>query len=620
MLFSPRKKQQLYFKYSMLCGSLIILLISSCSPHHYHEQTDKRVAAIIAAKQREGLGQAQPFTISAAEIQLRQQLLQGQNLPISGPASLGSKYLTTPKHWPEQPSPEPATATTQNLPLALDLVTAMQVAAHHSREYQAAKEKLFRSALALDYQHNAFSTLANGQLEGEYLQDRSGQTTEGTRGSVSGGVTRLLKSGISLTTQLGFDLVRMLQPGNDASSALNADASITIPLLRGSGRHIAAEPLTQAERDTLYAVWTFERYKQEFAVSIMANYLGVLQAEDQLYNQEQNYKGLVISTRRAKRLAQAGKLPQIQVDQALQNELRARERWITARASLASAHDEFKLLLGLPPDATMVLDRSELNQLETDIRQRLKLLFSPFPEEQALAADSPVKLIEPDPTLAGPLELDYATASHIALVERLDLKLVTEQVSDAQRQVVIAADALRPELTLFGSVATGTSRSIAALQSDNSNRLNFDEGTYQALLTLDLPFDRTTEAIAYRDSFITLEEAVRAVQELEDEIKLEVRDNLRQLEETRSSLRIQDLAVKLAARRVRGAQLQLQAGRAEMRDLLDAQEALLSAKNALTSAMVNYRLAELTLQRDLGVLKVDNNGLWQEATLKKANS
>ena len=615
-----QNKQQNFLSGAALISSLIILLICGCSPPHYREQTDSRVASIIAAKQREGLGQEQAFTISPAETQLRKQLLRAQHLATSGPASFGSDLLDPPPHWPEQINQKSETPPAPNPSLTLNLIDALKVAAHHSRDYQSAKEELFRSALALDYQQNAFSFQANAQLEGEYLQNRSGRTTEGVAGSVTSGVTRLLKSGISLTTQLGWDLVRMLQPGSDISSGLYGDASITIPLLRGAGRHIAAEPLTQAERDTLYAVWTFERYKQEFTVTVIANYLGVLQAEDLLYNQKQNYQGLVISTRRASRLAAAGKLPQIQVDQALQNELRARERWISARLSLASARDEFKLLLGLPTDATMALDRHDLSTLQQDLRQRLSTLFQPFPAELAAAADSPVQLIEPDPELAGPLELDYATASHIALQQRLDLKIVTAQVVDAQRQVVITADALGTELTLFGSAATGTGRTIAALQPDNSNRLKFDEGTYQALLTLDLPFERRAEAIAYRDSYIALEQAVRTVQELEDQIKLEVRNNLRQLEQTRSSLRIQDLAVKLAARRVRGAQLQLQAGRAEMRDLLDAQEALLSAKNSLTSAMINYRLAELALQRDLGVLKIDNDGRWQEYTPKKANS
>ena len=56
----------------------------------------------------------------------------------------------------------------------------------------------------------------------------------------------------------------------------------------------------------------------------------------------------------------------------------------------------------------------------------------------------------------------------------------------------------------------------------------------------------------------------------------------------------------------------LEAGRAEIRDLLEAQEDLLSAQNALTAAITTYRVAELELQRDMGVLKIDEKGLWEE--------
>ena len=49
----------------------------------------------------------------------------------------------------------------------------------------------------------------------------------------------------------------------------------------------------------------------------------------------------------------------------------------------------------------------------------------------------------------------------------------------------------------------------------------------------------------------------------------------------------------------------LEAGRAEIRDLLESQEDLLSAQNELTAAIISYRVAELELQRDMGVLQVN---------------
>jgi outer membrane protein TolC len=89
-------------------------------------------------------------------------------------------------------------------------------------------------------------------------------------------------------------------------------------------------------------------------------------------------------------------------------------------------------------------------------------------------------------------------------------------------------------------------------------------------------------------------------------------NDLRSLFEARENLFIQAQAVRLAQKRVKSVNLFLEAGRAQMRDLLEAQDSLLGAQNSLTSAVVNYRVTELELQRDMGLLKVDENGLWQE--------
>jgi hypothetical protein len=54
-------------------------------------------------------------------------------------------------------------------------------------------------------------------------------------------------------------------------------ASVTQPLLRGSGRQIVQENLTQAERNALYQIRSFNRYRQTFVVSIVNDYYRVLQ-------------------------------------------------------------------------------------------------------------------------------------------------------------------------------------------------------------------------------------------------------------------------------------------------------------------------------------------------------
>jgi len=336
-----------------------------------------------------------------------------------------------------------------------------------------------------------------------------------------------------------------------------------------------------------------------------------LQQFDQLRNAEENYRRLIASTRRASRLADAGRLPEIQVDQARQDELRARNRWISAREAYERRMDTFKTWLGLPTDAAIELDPNELKRLAAAGDMLEPATRPDEPRPQAPPADAPIELLEPRQADAGPLELEEARAIDLALEQRLDLRVAIGRVDDAQRRIAVAADGLRPDLTLLGSASLGERRALASSDLENAN-LRFSEGRYSALLGVDLPLERTAERNVYRNSLIDLEQAVRDVQDLEDQIKLEIRSNLRSLLEARESLRIQAEAVKVAERRVASTDLFLQAGRAEVRDVLEAQEALISAQNALTSAVVQYRVTELALQRDLGVLEIDENGLWRE--------
>ena len=52
----------------------------------------------------------------------------------------------------------------------------------------------------------------------------------------------------------------------------------------------------------------------------------------------------------------------------------------------------------------------------------------------------------------------------------------------------------------------------------------------------------------------------------------------------------------------------LQAGRATQRNVLDAEDALLRTRNALTGALVTHTIAGLEFERDVGTLVVDEEG------------
>jgi len=161
---------------------------------------------------------------------------------------------------------------------------------------------------------------------------------------------------MELTSALAIDLAHLLTQGGASSLGQQADMTISIPLLRGSGKHIITESLTQAERDVVYAMYDFERFKRTFAVDIAGEYLNVLRQVDQVRNAENNYRSKIRLSRYSRRTADAGRLSEFEADQAVQSELSARNGWISAMERYKNQLDIFKNVLGLPPDAEIEPD------------------------------------------------------------------------------------------------------------------------------------------------------------------------------------------------------------------------------------------------------------------------
>ena len=560
--------------------TLFLTLLTGCRSASWHrEKADRAAQANITGAQQAALGRTEAVTLETAADALRTRLLQDHDLPGLLPAQ------DLPREQPALPDP-----------FALDPVTALQVAARHSRSFQQAKEQLFSTALGLDLEQSAFRAAFSSELALNFEEDRSGdETVRGVTASAPLRATRTFQNGAAWTGSLAVDLVRLLTQGSASSVGILADTGITMPLLRGSGREIAAEPLRQAERDMLYAVMEFERFKKSFAFDIFSSYLEVLQAASQIENAEQNYESLTQSRKRARRLTDAGRLPAFQYDQTVQDELRARNRWIDAREQYASRLDRFKFDIGLPPDARILLDDAILPELVDAL----------LPAADAADAAASAETLTPDPE----------GAIRMAIENRLDLQIARMRTEDAARRIVVAEDAFRPEVTLGGRVRAGESRANLGAAGQDNARLDLGERRSSAFLHVDLGFDRRRERIAYRRALIALDAAHREAAQLEDRVKLEIRDALRRLHQTREALQIQQQAAALAEQRVHSTDMFLQAGRAQIRDVLEAREALVNARNALTSAAVNHRLAQLRFQRDADLLEMSIDGTLQEQQL-----
>jgi len=468
---------------------------------------------------------------------------------------------------------------TSNAVLCLSLTDALRVAARNDRRYQKLKEDVFLRALELDYQQYAFETSFSGMmlalLSGDPGIRKASESTEA-------GFTRRLPDGTDLVGRLALDVVSLLRD-DWRSVALSGDLTVTVPLMRGAGREIVREPLTQAERNLVSAIHAYQHYRQTYAVSVANGYFTVLQLEQQFKNALENERRLNENSRRAEMWFEAGRMQRIQVDQARTDLLKAGESVIATRKNFNAQMDAFKMAIGLPPEGNVTLDSDQLYRLEMQketMAQTNMSAINDFPDEKE--------------------------ACRIALAERHDLYIVRSQLEDTARGVKIAADALRADVALTGGLTMDRMR----VTGDGS----FDgEETLSGGLRAGFPWDRRKERNAFKRQLIALEQTKREVEAQEDNVKLTVRNGLRNLVAARASYKNQVEAMKVAKLRVESNNLFLQSGRSSMRDILEAESALLSARNALCAAVIEWHMSDLELRRDMGVLEISETGVWRDA-------
>ncbi len=450
----------------------------------------------------------------------------------------------------------------------LSLADCMEIAAENHRDYQFRKEQLYIRALDVTLERWRLGWIPNGGGGG----DLSGMGLEASSasGEVGAGFTKVLGTGAVLVGDIGLSVFQDLLSGNGWDATSNLSLLFTQPLMRGAGRLIVNEPLTQAERSLVYEVRAFERFRRVLAVDIAAQLLRILQQENTIRNEEQNFESLQAIRLRNEALSEAGRLSDIQVDQASQDELRAVTRLIDVRQDYQAQMDNLKLFLGLPPEVEISIRNGELERLAQT------------------CFDRP--------------ELDSLHAVEVALANRPDFLTTVDEVIDAERRSRVSANALEMGLDIVSSVEANSA-------TGQPLKYNFKDVSWSLGLSLDLPVNRLPERNAYRTALITWQRRVRDAALFEDQLAVQLRDELRNLKSRRETFAVQETAVALAGKRVESAQLNQKAGRASTRDFLEAQNALISSQNAEVRALIDYTLARLTLVLDMGLLRVGEDGI-----------
>ena len=525
-----------------ISACLAILFLGGCSTGFYKKRADKGVYEILKKVENDIFGESSGFSIDT---------------PTSGKKTKDVTALKLLK------------SRNKGGEITLSLDQALGYAIKNSREYQSEKEKLYLTALNLTGERHNFRPSFFGRTRAESNRLSDGERT-GTA-STDLGINQALRTGGSLGISIANDLLRYFtgDPRRSAASVLNLN--VTQPLLRGAGSKIAAERLTQANRNVVYAVRDFSHFQNTFSVEIVNDYFDLLQLKNVIFNEYNNYE-----SRRANKEYLTARVdresPEAQGD-AKQDELQAKNRYISSITSYRNALDRFKITLGLPQPTNLRLDDTEIDLI------------------RAAGAKS--------------LYLGSQEGFLVALDNRLPLFNQIDRFEDNKRQVAIAANQLKADLNIIGS---------SSLNSDGgpTDYADFDFKNVRTSvgLQLNLPLDRLRERNDYRATLINFESATRTLGQNFDELRNLLDRRIRELEQFRQSYQIQQNAVVLAKNRVEGNQLRLKAGTVIFRRLSESQDALISTQNAETRALVDYLGARLNLLIDLGVLQSDQKRYW----------
>lgn len=276
-------------------------------------------------------------------------------------------------------------------------------------------------------------------------------------GVIDANARRFFTTGADLTVGLANSILWQLSgPDTNATTTL-LDFTLVQPLLRRAGRDRVMETLTLAERTLLANVRQLERYRQGFYMDIMTGagqqpgptrrggffgtpglggftgvggggfggvggaafggggaggaaagggagagtaggFLGLLQAQQIIRNQEANIAALRNSLAQLEAFRDAGRIDFFQVEQVRQQVFQSTSQLLTTKRAYQDALDSFKRDLGLPPDVVIriedpMLDKFKLidplvvtaqNQV-TDIQRSVgTLITSLLPQEPPL--------------------------------------------------------------------------------------------------------------------------------------------------------------------------------------------------------------------------------------------
>jgi outer membrane protein TolC len=256
----------------------------------------------------------------------------------------------------------------------------------HSREYQAAIQTVYLSALSLTLNRFEFYLHWLGTNDTNWTHFGSGPDESNLLTSNSlFGFTRAFAAGGQLLAEVANNITAQFAGPDTVAVTSNILVNFTQPLLRGFGRQVRMEALVENERTLLYAIREFARFRKSFTLNLFTSqYLSLLSQEQGIRNARANIESSEQSYRLNQALYELQAIGSVQVDQTYLQLQSARSVLIQAERGFQTSLDQYKLILGLPPGLPVRLDDSLLKPFEltdpaiTELQKELEAFLAGY--------------------------------------------------------------------------------------------------------------------------------------------------------------------------------------------------------------------------------------------------
>lgn len=271
--------------------------------------------------------------------------------------------------------------------IILDQKAAFDLALIHSPDYRSALENLYMSALSVTGERYAFDVQFFGG-ESLFYRNNGGFRSDSTStltNNLNLEMKKKFATGGELIAGLANSMVWTFTPSTGFTPTTTLSYSFTQPFLRGAGRAIVLESLTQSERYLLANVRQLIFYQQGFYVKVLtggspvgspssgsypntgvsptslSGFYGLLAEQVQIRNQEQTVVSLQDNLNRYEELFKAGFVAsRSEVDRVRQDLLSAQSTLLSRNNNYQDSIDSYLIALGLPPGIKNIVVKDPL--------------------------------------------------------------------------------------------------------------------------------------------------------------------------------------------------------------------------------------------------------------------